>query len=40
MEGFNSSAIKIVDNDLLGIWEHIDASYHLTLNIEGQDISD
>lgn len=34
------SEIKIGDNDLLPLWQHIDASYTLSLNLEGQDIGD
>lgn len=40
IQGFDSSTIKITDNDLLEIWEHIDESYDLSFNIEGQDITD
>ena len=36
----SAAHIKITDNDLLLLWEHIDRSYRLALNLEGQDVSD
>jgi hypothetical protein len=32
--------IKISDNDLLPLWQHVDASYRISLNLEGQDVGD
>ena len=32
--------IKITDEDLKPLWEHLDSSYKLAFNIEGQNITD